>query len=186
MVAPHISCCQSLSLLMVIIQVADVDVVLLARLSFASLFVQQHHVVVVVCGRHRVGTWYNQYDDNYNSNNSRNDGNDNEFYCVIMQSRLRPCGLGCRCCCGRKYAAAAAATWDAGQQWQLQWHSGSGAAVVVAAMAQYDGKAQLGLRPCRLGQRPCRLGQRPCRLGQRPRRLGLRPHDLGCALMSAG
>jgi hypothetical protein len=53
--------------------------------------------------------------DNYDSNNSGNNDDDNGFYCIIVRSWLRSPGLGCRCCCSRKYAAAAAATWDAGQ-----------------------------------------------------------------------
>jgi hypothetical protein len=78
---------------------------------------QQHHVVVFACGRRHVSARYDQYDANYASNNSGNDNNNNGFYCIIMRSRLRPRGLGCQCCCGRKYAVVAAATQDMGQQW---------------------------------------------------------------------
>jgi hypothetical protein len=65
--------------LTVIVWVADIDVVSLVRLSFASPSVQQHHVVDVAHGRRRVGARYDQYDDDYDSNNSRNNDNNNGF-----------------------------------------------------------------------------------------------------------
>ncbi len=57
----------------------------LARLYSAIPSVQRHPVVLFARGRRRVGTdWYDQYNEDNNSNIGGNNDDDNGFYCVVV------------------------------------------------------------------------------------------------------